>query len=394
VIKRYEDKEISSLWSEEATYRRWFEVEVAHLRQVAGPEIADALNDKVYPPIKAQVDYYERETGHDVAAFLRALDANILTARDPGHPDHIDPELITKIRSGLHYGLTSSDVVDTAMALGLLQSRDVVRERAVNLIETLHAFVDELGVHETIGRTHGQLAAPMPAHLRWSVLAEMTERAWTRLLVQFDWLDTGKLSGPVGTFSAGESLALAEMGLRESTCTQIVPRDRLAHWAHCMSGLATVCEAIATQVWLLAQEGIGELRVAANGQVGSSAMPHKVNPVVAENIRGLARMARSLAETLQLGVVQWGEHDLSHSSVERVAVPDLLHLVCTILLRTAVLVSGLSWSDPGHPSGYVDTSEEMRALQGKGMAYVDAHAQLTAMYRDGKIRTTTTERGQ
>lgn len=394
MIERYKDKAIHDIWSPAAVYSRWYEVEVAHVRGVAGEAVAEAMAS-IKPPSPHQVNYYEQTTGHDVAAFLQAVDRNTQEvirrlSREKGD----DVEKWDQVRSSLHYGLTSSDVVDTALALGVLRSRLIVEERTTNLMETLQAFISSFSPWDnTIGRTHGQLAATMSAEHRWSVLAEMLDRAWGRADNGFVWMDVGKLSGPVGAHDPSEGRALDSLGLRDTMATQIVPRDRLAHWAHCLAELVTVCEAIVTQVWLLAQAGISEVRITSNGSVGSSAMPHKVNPVIAENVRGLARMARSLAETLQLGIVQWGEHDLAHSSVERVAVPDLLHLTCSVMSRTAVLVSGLSWKDPGHPEDYRDTHEELVRLQANGTPYVDAHAQLTALYRDGKIVGTTTERG-
>jgi adenylosuccinate lyase len=282
-------------------------------------------------------------------------------------------------------------VTDTALFLGLQRSQPVIELRALALMDELSVFRDGFEpCATTLGRTHGQLAAPMPAEHRWDVLHETFDRCWNRVESAFVVLDVGKLSGPVGTRGYAEQ-GLQKLGLRDTTCTQVVPRDRLAHWAHCLAELVTVCEAIATQVWLLCQSGVNELRFAAPGTVGSSAMPHKTNPIVAENIRGLARVARSQADLLQVGMVQWGEHDLAHSSVERIAVPDLLHLTCTILSRTTTLVSGLSWVDPGYPTDYVDTSEQLRQLQAQGVAYVDAHRQLTDLYRSGKIAATTTE---
>lgn len=397
MIERYKDKAIQELWNPAAVYRRWHEVEVAHLREVEGETAAEVLA-LIRPPSPAQVNYYERRTGHDVAGFLIGLDRNLQSARAKAIQRKESDELVFRIdkaRQALHYGLTSSDVVDTGLALGLMRTQPAVKNRVANLQESLQAFIDQFTPGDTtIGRTHGQLAAPMPAEHRWGVLAEMLDRAWTRAECAFFVLDVGKMSGPVGVEgldSTWEELALYRLGLRSTATTQIVPRDRLAHWAHCMAELATVFEAIATQVWLLAQSGIGEIRPAVTGTVGSSAMPHKRNPVLAENVRGLARMARSNAELLQLGVVQWGEHDLAHSSVERVAIPDLLHLVCTAATRTATLVAGMEWLDPGRPADYVDTHEELKMLQAvQGMPYVDAHGQLTRAYRDGTISGTTT----
>lgn len=392
MISRYENPRIRDIWSPGEVYERWFQVELEHVRTLAGQSAFEAL-DEIGPPDPVSVYVHERVTGHDVAAFLRALDDRI--QRFPWK-DVQDVRLeISKIRSILHLGLTSSDVVDTALAMGLHDSAEVVRDCQQRLAKELERLANRTAGQYTIGRTHGQFAVPMPAYHRWSVLLDTLERVWRRCRGAFEDVAVGKLSGPVGLSEGSLTrTALARLNLREARATQIVPRDRLAHLAYCLGALATTAEAIATQVWLLAQENIGELRVAPVGRVGSSAMPHKANPILAENVRGLVRMARSAAELLQIGMVQWGEHDLAHSSVERVAVPDLLHLVCTALERTATLVSGVVWEEPTIPEGYVDTSVELRRLQVQGVPYVDAHDQLTASYRDGKIPHTTTEEGQ
>lgn len=388
MIPRYEYAGIAEVWSPEETYARWHRIEVVHIKQVAGTEVAELLA-RVRTPNAAQVGYHEAATGHDVAAFLRALDENtkrcLLKAQTP---DEI--ARWKNVRSSLHFGLTSSDLVDTAQAMALQECAPVVVGLVEKLERQLFGFINRVGLAETVGRTHGQLAAPMGAWDRWQVLGEMIGRQITRLRAAFDWADVGKLSGPVGNFNANEDYALAELDLRAANATQIVSRDRLAHLAGCLGLTTTVCEAVATQSWLLNQQGIDEIQFReSSSAVGSSAMPHKRNPIAAENIRGLARMARSRAEELQLSVVQWGEHDLAHSSVERVAVPDLLHLTCTALYRTTALVSGMVWQPPTVPADYRDTSEELRSLQASGTPYVDAHAQLTALYRDGKITTTT-----
>jgi adenylosuccinate lyase len=390
VIERYQNQEIWRVWTMQESYNRWHLIECVHMEQVQGREVADLLR-QVRPPSPAQVAYHERETGHDVAAFLRALDDNILAVRKK-HTE--DAPLWDRVRSSLHYGLTSSDLVDTGQALALRECAPEVLGLAGKLEKVIYTFGNRIVSETTYGRTHGQLAAPLPACDRWWVVADMLGRTQTRVQTAFEWMDVGKLSGPVGTLNEHEDQALAKLELRNGLALQIVPRDRLAHLANCLGLLATVCEATATQVWLLAQDGIDELRVTASGTVGSSAMPHKTNPIVAENIRGLARMARSRAQDLQLGVVQWGEHDLAHSSVERVAVPDLLHLVCTALDKTTALVSGLVWVAPRVGPGYRDSSEDLRVSQADGTPYVDAHCQLTEFYRSGKIPGTTTEEGQ
>lgn len=382
MIRRYEYGGITAVWDLSEVYRRWHRVEVVHVQEVAGTEVAQILAS-VRTPSPAQVRYYELQTGHDVAAFLRALDQNTQEILRKLRPDQDDVEigLWMKARSSLHYALTSSDLVDTALAMGLQECAHVVMGLGARLLERLQTLDLGLVAEQTVGRTHGQLAAPMPASLRWAVFGEMADRALTRVDAAFGWTDVGKLSGPVGVGDYGEESALAALGLRVGVTTQIVPRDRLAHLAHCLAELVTVCEAIATQVWLLAQQGVDEVRVKGMEVVTSSAMPHKRNPVVCETIRGLARLARSSAEALQLGIVQWGEHDMAHSSVERVAVPDLLHLTCTALEKTSNLVGQVTWREPRLPEDYRDTGAILRSAQANGMAYVDAHAAI----REGRL---------
>lgn len=383
MLHRYENEAIRELWTPTAIYGRWFEVEVEYLREIAGADAAEALAE-IGPPTQREVAYHEQQTGHDVAGFLRAVDAKIQRAA-------VD-ETTGELRAKLHYGLTSSDLVDTGLAMGLTRSWPIV----VGLVDRLQQELCEISMRllgqTTVGRTHGQLASMMPAGHRWRVLCGMAVRSGARLQSAFEEVRFGKLSGPVGISKSNRAKeALGRLGLNafEQVCSQIVPRDGLAHWAQCMAAVAAVCDAIATQIWLLAQSGIEEVRVADAGEVGSSAMPHKRNPIVAENIRGLARLAQSSADSLRIGMVQWGEHDLAHSSVERVAVPDLLHLVCTAASRTAALVQGLTHRGPVLPEHYRDTSAMLRALQAQGTPYVDAHARLSATYRDGKIPANT-----
>jgi adenylosuccinate lyase len=227
----------------------------------------------------------------------------------------------------------------------------------------------------------------MPAAQRWYTIYGMLVGAWTRHQNSVSGLRIGKLSGPVGSHGVdpAERKALARLGLEPRVSGQAVPRDSIAHWAHCLAEIAMVYAAGATQVWLLAQSGIDEVTEDQPvGQVGSSAMPRKRNPITSENIRGLARLIRAQAEVLQDGVIQFGEHDLAHSSVERVTIPDLCHLSATIAKRFAALVSGLQFDVPDPLPA--DTHTMLRRLQESGVPYVEAHARLRdKSYRDGKM---------
>jgi adenylosuccinate lyase len=385
------------LWNPQAEIDRWLQVEVAQMGRVQGIRLATLLI-QVGAPSWTSVHLWERETKHDVVAFLHALDERI--QRHSEHwlaeesADPLDGDL-RRLRQWLHYGLTSSDVIDTGLGLALRASHSRLAHLANRTVGTLAAVIALLKpTRSVIGRTHGQWAVPMPAGHRWQVLWEMLVGTSSRFADLQSSVSVGKLSGPVGVNDpslADQWGALIPLELETVESTQVVPRDGLAAWAQSAAQLATVCEAIATQIWLLAQEGIAEVSEGlADGQVGSSAMPHKANPVCSENIRGLARLARMDAEVLQLGAVQWGEHDLAHSSVERVALPDLCHLVATILVRTDKLLSGLQFHGQPVPDSYVNTHEQLMQLQREGVPYVEAHERIrSGSYPDGKIDTGT-----
>lgn len=380
MIERYEDKQISVIWSRTAELDRWFAVEVARMRLVRDLQAAERL-EKIGPPSPIRVADFEETTRHEVMAFLLAVDERIRWTEPAG-----------ELRQWLHYGLTSSDVIDTALGMAMRATHQVLTEYILQILAQLALLCTELQSQPLVmARTHGQYAVPMPAAHRWQVLYANLMIANRNFNEARADVMVGKMSGPIGashSFPAGDAAPLRALGLASIPSTQIVPRVGLAHWAHSLAEVATVCEAIATQVWLLAQEDVGEVgEGAAPGQVGSSAMPHKFNPIRSENIRGLVRLARMNAEVLQQSVVQWGEHDLAHSSVERVALPDLCHLSAAILTRTAALVSGLQFR-PGMavPADYVDTHLALMAAQRAGKPYVEAHAELRSQpYPDGKI---------
>jgi len=335
MIGRYEHPTIADLWSPTSILDRWVlvETEVLRARGIDESTLADLITHR---PTPLQVETRERSTNHEFVAFLKEWRFNLSEA------DVIRP-------AALHAGLTSSDVIDTAQALALCASHGLVMFLLYRLLDT----TDLRGTEETaqIGRTHGQYAEPYPIWHPWAVLTGMLYRQSHRLEQAEDGLLLAKLSGPVGRPNSDavliENKVFQKLGLRSCDSTQIVPRDGLAHWVGCIAELATICEAVATRVRLWSQSGVDEYWEATRpDQVGSSAMPHKQhNPILSENICGLARMVRTQAAALQLGVVQWWDRDLAHSSVERVMLPDLCHLICTILVRTRTLVDGLELNE-------------------------------------------------
>lgn len=327
---RYEHPALRLIWIRQEQLLLWYKVERAWLRQI-DPD-AYEQSELEFPAYAFDVNThaeYEKQHRHEFVAFL-----NMWTDKLPKHaPD---------ARRWLHYGLTSSDVIDAATAIQLHRTNyhldDLVSALRVALLDAAERVQDL----EQIGRTHGQWAEPRSAANPLRVLRAMLGRQRRRFANAADdllWVDfSGPTGGRDGLDAARVCAALDELGLqRTPASTQIVPRDSLAHWGHVVAGLATICAAVADHYWMLAQSGIGEVRVA--GGSPSSAMPHKQeNPHLAENVIGLARLARGLASTLDDGMVQRGDRDLAHSSVERVAVPDLAHLAATALSRVTVIV--------------------------------------------------------
>src|SRR5690348_14525900 len=328
MIERYQDSVMSQIWSRQSELERWHRVEVEWMREVIGDGPAKLLSDVGAPEV-GQAAAAELSTKHDVVAFLRALDLRVQEAGINDPQDNIPDYHV--VRQWLHYGLTSSDVADTGLGMAMKRATVRLNELANQTLEGLESLFDN-PQPPVMARTHGQHAIRMDARHRWGVLYGMLSRAIARCSGAESGIAIGKLSGPVeeGVTLPGpevpgyvpEHRALRRLGLNTVGSTQLVPRDSLVFWAQCWANAATVCEAVATQVWLLTQQDVGEIvEHPGPDQVGSSAMPHKSNPIRSENIRGLARLARIQAQVLQDSMVQWGEHDLSHSSVERVALP-------------------------------------------------------------------------
>lgn len=372
MIERYSDQRITAIFSPEAMIARWVEVELAAM---------DALGHDpgpVVPPSPQAVTDEESVTKHDVVAFLRAWCKS--------NPDN------ATLHRWVHYGLTSSNVVDCGLMLAVQDATAVIRTELNDLTWATHRVEQLLEGTPQVGRTHGRWAIVREASHPWSVLTQGLERAVGRIARASTMY--GSLAGPVG-----ESLVLNQhaeigvlkgLGLKRTASTQVVPRDGLVEWAQQLALLATQCEAVAVQVRLLAQSGIDEVREQqANGQVGSSAMPHKQNPIRSENITGLARLARAQIEPLMMSIVQWGDHDLAHSSVERVVVPDLCHLMCSILARTRLMLDGLRWNKAKIATNIVDAElagssshVNLLDLQKDNHAYLEAHLRLGATSRE------------
>ena len=338
MIPRYSPPDMAALFTDEARLATWLEVEllaVEGLASVGKVPAADAAALRQRAPrvdsdFVAAVAAREQVTDHDVAAFVDVVQARI------GGPE----------ASWIHYGLTSSDVVDTAMCVVLVRAADLLVQAAGALLEALRARAEELIDVPVAGRTHGMLAEPTTFGTKFALWALQVDRDRRRLAAARDAIAVGKLSGAVGTYSnvdpEVEAYVCRALGLEPVPATQVIARDRHAQYLYACASAGATVEQIATEVRLLARSEVGEVEEPfAPGQKGSSAMPHKRNPVLSERLCGLARLLRGYAGAGLEDVALWHERDISHSSVERVALPDASLLACYVLRKATGLVSGL-----------------------------------------------------
>ncbi|MDA8387224.1 MAG: adenylosuccinate lyase [Nitrospiraceae bacterium] len=372
MIARYTRPEMGRLWRTETRYQKWLEVELAVCEAwaSAGRIPAAALNE-----IKqkagfdtARIDEIEAEVRHDVIAFLTSV-----------------AEKIGPASRYVHMGLTSSDVVDTALALQMREAAGIIIRDVKALLSVLKAGAFAYKDTVCMGRSHGVHAEPVTFGLKFALWHEDMRRNLQRLLAARREISVGKLSGAVGTFSnippRIEELVCRRLGLKpEPVATQVVQRDRHAQYILCLALLAAGVEKIAVEIRHLqrtevleAEEPFGE------GQKGSSAMPHKRNPVGSENLSGLARVVRSNAVAALENVTLWHERDISHSSVERVIIPDSSILADYMLCRLTGILEGLRV----HPDrmkanmelshGLHNSQRVLLALTQKGMTREDAY---------------------
>jgi adenylosuccinate lyase len=326
---------MAGVWSDESKLARWLDVELAALEAWAElgavrAETVAEIRKHARPPSPERVAELERATHHDVAAFVDAVAEQL---GDEGR--------------WVHHGLTSSDVVDTALSL---QVRDAGELVTAGLERALEAVVERAWHHKDdvcIGRTHGIHAEPTTFGLKLAGWAFELDRARDRLTRALETMRVGKLSGAVGTYAATdpelERLACERLGLEpDPVSTQIVQRDRHAELLAALALVAASLEKFALEIRHLARTEVGEVAEPfGKGQKGSSAMPHKRNPVVAERICGLARVVRANSLVGLENVALWHERDISHSSAERVVIPDSFLALDYMLDRFAWLVEGL-----------------------------------------------------
>jgi adenylosuccinate lyase len=334
VIRRYTLPEMGALWTDRARFEAMLRVELAVTRAQASrgvvpPDALRAIEDRaaVDPERIAEI---EKTTDHDVIAFVSQV------------AETVGPE-----GRYLHLGLTSSDVVDTALALQLRAAGELLLRDCNELLRALIARARAEGDALMMGRTHGVHAEPITFGLKLAGWAFEVDRGRRRLASAVDEIGTGKISGPVGSYShlgpEVEAEVLTELGLHaDPASTQIVQRDRHAALLTAIAILGGSLERFATEIRNLQHTEIGEVMEPFKpGQKGSSAMPHKRNPILSERIAGLARLLRGYAGTALENQPLWHERDISHSSAERVILPDATILLDYLLVRTAGLIEGL-----------------------------------------------------
>jgi adenylosuccinate lyase len=323
------------VWSDEGRLARWLDVELAALEAwgevgVVPREAVDEIRKRATPPSPKRVAEIEEQTHHDLAAFVDAV-----------------AETLGPSGRWFHYGLTSSDVLDTATALQVREAGELVLEGLDRALAAVIRRAEEHRETVMVGRTHGVHAEPITFGAKLAGWAFELDRARTRTGRALQGMAVGKLAGAVGTYGGGdpevERIACERLELApESAATQVVPRDRHAELLSALALCAASLERFATEIRHLARTELGEVQEPfGRGQKGSSAMPHKRNPVVAERICGLARVVRAAAAVGLENVVLWHERDISHSSAERVVLPDAFLAVDYMLDRFAWLVEGL-----------------------------------------------------
>jgi len=377
MIPRYAPQDVAELFSDEHRFDTMLEVELLAAEGLAElgvlPHIEVAKLRQRRPVIDAAfveaVEERESVTNHDTAAFVDVVQSRI------GMPE----------AAWIHYGLTSSDVVDTALCSNLAQAMDIVITDATALRDALTRRAVETIDLPITGRTHGMYAEPTTFGAKFALFALQVQRDIVRARHARTAIAVGKLSGAVGTFSnidpAVEEYVCSRLGLAAVPATQVIARDRHAEVLYACASLGTAVEQFALEVRHLARSEVGEAEEPfAAGQKGSSAMPHKRNPVLSERLCGLSRVLRGYLQAGLEDVALWHERDISHSSVERVVMPDALQLTVYMLRKATGLADGLVL----HPEralenltigslGLVFSQSVLLALVDSGMGRDDAY---------------------
>ncbi|WP_394189358.1 adenylosuccinate lyase [Paenisporosarcina quisquiliarum] len=372
MIERYTRPEMGAIWTEQNKYQAWLEVEI--LACEAWAELGDIPKEDV-AKIRANASFdvnrileIEEETRHDVVAFTRAVS-----------------ETLGEERKWVHYGLTSTDVVDTALSYIIKQANEILRKDLNNFVEILANKAKEHKFTVMMGRTHGVHAEPTTFGLKLALWHEEMKRNVERFEAAAKSIETGKMSGAVGTYANidpfVEEYVCENLGIAASPIsTQTLQRDRHAQYMSTLALIATSVEKFATEVRGLQKSETREVEESfAKGQKGSSAMPHKRNPIGSENMTGLARLIRGYMLTAYENVSLWHERDISHSSAERVILPDATIALNYMLNRFGNIIKNLTVfpenmkRNMDSTLGLIYSQRVLLALIDKGLAREEAY---------------------
>jgi adenylosuccinate lyase len=363
MISRYTRPAMAAIWSEQRKYENWLRVEIAATTALAHagivpPSAVESLRQRASFTIE-RIHEIEAKTRHDVLAFTTAV-----------------AESVGEDSRWLHYGLTSTDVVDTAQGLALVQASALIREGIVRFRDVLRKRAVEFQNTPTIGRTHGVHAEPTTFGMKLLLWYAEMGRNLKRFDEAAEDMRVGKISGAVGAFGKlkpeHEAAILAELGLQPALIsTQVLQRDRHAAYITTLAVLGSTLDKIALEIRHLQRTEVREAEEFFSvGQKGSSAMPHKRNPITSENICGLARVMRGNAQVALENVALWHERDISHSSAERVILPDTTILADYLLDRSATLIERLLV----YPKRMLKNLESTNGLVFSGQLLIDLAA--------------------
>ncbi|WP_413581592.1 adenylosuccinate lyase [Bdellovibrio sp. HCB288] len=372
MIDRYTRPEMGLIWDADQRFGKMMQVEVtvAQVQAQLGliPKVAaKAITQKARFNVK-RINEIEKETKHDVIAFVSNVAENV-----GPHGKYI------------HFGMTSSDVLDTAFSLQVREAGQVLMASLIRLEKSLYQLVVKHAETLCAGRTHGMFAEPTTFGFKMAGFLTELRRNKKRVKEALDNMNICKLSGAVGTYSSQspkvEALVARKLKLKpEPIATQVIPRDRHAEMILALAMVGTGLERLAVELRHLQRSDVGEVTEGfTKGQKGSSAMPHKKNPISAENITGLSRLLRGYAVSSMENVALWHERDISHSSVERVVFPDAFIVADYAVHRMSVLLDGLEVNKKRmldnieSSQGQLYSSHVLLALVAKGMRREDAY---------------------
>ncbi|MFH1688128.1 MAG: adenylosuccinate lyase [bacterium] len=334
MISRYTLPEMGALWTDEAKYRSWLEVEIEAARAMARggiiPSKAFKVIEKKAAFDVARIDAIEAEVNHDVIAFLTSV-----------------AEFVGEEAKYLHFGMTSSDVLDTALSLNIKRASAIIDKKVTKALAAIKKLALKYQLTPCMGRTHGVLAEPMTVGLKFAVWYSELQRRQKTFRTAAESVAVGKISGAVGNFAnldpVIEAAVCRKLGLTPApVSTQVVQRDRHAEFLTSLALMGSSIEKFATEVRSLQRTEIGEMAEGfSKNQKGSSAMPHKKNPITAERLTGIARLLRGYSISAMENIPLWGERDIAHSSVERVIIPDATIIIDYGLQKFIDLLRGL-----------------------------------------------------